>query len=90
MVSAAVAWVAPRGPELTGYQAAQVVRLGARDVGKPGWEDSTGFGVLSMPGALARPAPADDPPSPTTTCARQRARAGQAAPPLFTRAHGRR
>ena len=33
MVAAAVAWVRAARPELTPFQAAQVVRLGARDVG---------------------------------------------------------
>ena len=36
MVSAAVAWVRAARPDLTADQAAQVVRLGARDVGEPG------------------------------------------------------
>jgi hypothetical protein len=40
------------------------VRLGARDVGAPGYENATGFGVLNMPGALSLPAPADDPLEP--------------------------
>jgi hypothetical protein len=64
MVSAAVAWVRAARPDLTPYQAAQVVRLGARDVGKPGYEDATGFGVVSLPGALVRQPPADDPLEP--------------------------
>ena len=29
------------------------MRLGARDVGEPGYENATGFGVLNMPGALS-------------------------------------
>ena len=62
--SAAVAWVRAARPELTPFQAAQVVRLGARDVGEPGYENATGFGVLSLPGALARQPPADDPLEP--------------------------
>ena len=45
---------APRGPDLTPYQAAQVVRLGARDIGKPGYENATGFGV-AQPARRARP-----------------------------------
>jgi hypothetical protein len=64
MVSAAVAWVRAARPELTPFQAAQVVRLGARDVGKKGYENATGFGVLSVPGALGRQAPAEDPLEP--------------------------
>jgi hypothetical protein len=64
MVSAAVAWVRAARPDLTPFQAAQVVRLGARDVGEPGYENATGFGVLSMPGSLSRRPPADDPLEP--------------------------
>jgi hypothetical protein len=64
MVSAAVAWVRAARPELTPFQAAQVVRLGARDVGRRGYESATGFGVLHMPGALSRQPPADDPQEP--------------------------
>jgi hypothetical protein len=41
-----------------------VVRLGARDVGDPGYDRATGFGVLSLPGALAYAAPPDDPQEP--------------------------
>jgi hypothetical protein len=64
MVSAAVAWVRAARPDLSPLQAAQVVRLGARDVGQPGYENATGFGVLSLPGALALPAPPADPLEP--------------------------
>jgi hypothetical protein len=64
MVAAAVAWVRAARPDLTRGQAAQVIRLGARDVGEPGYERATGFGVLSLPGALALPAPPDDPLEP--------------------------
>jgi hypothetical protein len=64
MVSAAVAWVRAARPELTPFQAAQVVRLGARDVGDEGYENATGFGVLHLPGALSRQAPGDDPLEP--------------------------
>jgi hypothetical protein len=64
MVSAAVAWVRAARPDLTAFQAAQVVRLGARDVGDAGYENATGFGVVNLPGALNREAPADDPLEP--------------------------
>ncbi len=64
MVAAAVAWVRAARPELTPFQAAQVVRLGARDVGSAGYENATGFGVLNLPGALSREPPADDPQEP--------------------------
>jgi subtilisin family serine protease len=64
MVAAAIAWVRAARPELTPFQAAQVVRLGARDVGAEGYEAATGFGVLYMPDALRREPPADDPLEP--------------------------
>ena len=61
MVAAAVGWVRAARPGLTAGQAAEVVRLGARDVGAAGRDPVTGFGVLSLGGALSEPAPADDP-----------------------------
>ena len=84
MVAAAVAWVRAARPELTALQAAQVVRLGARDVGEPGYENSTGFGVLSVPGALALAPPPVDPLEPNDDIRDVNGRAFRAlAPPLF-------
>jgi hypothetical protein len=84
MVAAAVAWTRAARPELTPYQAGQVVRLGARDVGEPGYENATGFGVLNLPGALAREAPADDPQEPNDDIRYVDGRAfGSTAPALF-------
>jgi hypothetical protein len=85
MVSAAVAWVRAARPDLTPFQAAQVVRLGARDIGEPGYENSTGFGVLNLPGALLREPPADDPQEPNDDIRYVDGRAfGSATAPLFT------
>ena len=85
MVAAAVAWVRAARPELTPFQAAQVVRLGARDVGEPGYENSTGFGVLDLAGALTREPPANDPLEPNDDIRYVDGRAFRtAAPPLFT------
>lgn len=61
MVAAAVAWVRAARPELTVRQAADAVRLGARDVGVSGRDSATGHGILWIPGALARPEPPEDP-----------------------------
>src|SRR6185295_13408875 len=81
----AVAWIRAARPELTPYQAAQVVRLGARDVGKPGWEASTGFGVLNLPGALTHAAPAADPDEPNDDLEFVNGRVlGPRAKPIFT------
>ena len=64
MVAAAVAWVRQARPDLTADQLAQVVRLSANDVGKKGWEANSGFGVLSVGNALAKPPPPADPLEP--------------------------
>jgi hypothetical protein len=83
MVSAAVAWVRAARPDLTPFQASQVVRLGARDIGKPGYQNSTGFGALSLPGALTRQPPADDPLEPNDDIRYINGRAfSDLAPPL--------
>ena len=68
MVSAAVAWVRAARPDLAADQVAQVVRLGARDVGRPGWEAATGFGVLDVARRAGAPRAASATrSSPTTT-----------------------
>jgi len=84
MVAAAVAWVRAARPELTPGQVAQVIRLGARDVGAPGYEPATGFGVLSLAGALSFAAPADDPLEPNDDIRYVSGRAfKRAAAPIF-------
>lgn len=64
MVAAATTWLRAARPELTVDQAAQVMRLSARDVGDPGWEPSTGFGVLNVGAALQKAPPPKDPSEP--------------------------
>jgi hypothetical protein len=64
MVAAAVAWVRTARADLTADQVNQVVRLSATDVGQPGWEPDTGFGVLSVAAALQLPPPPPDPAEP--------------------------
>ncbi len=56
MVSAAMAWVRAARPELSVDRVIQAVRLSARDIGRPGWDPVTGFGVLDVGAALAVPA----------------------------------
>ena len=76
---------APARPDLTPVQAAQVVRLGARDIGTPGYENSTGFGALSLRRRARAAAAADDPLEPNDDIRYVDGRAfGGAAPPLFT------
>jgi hypothetical protein len=60
LVSAAAAWVATQRP-MNVTQLAELLRASARDVGPPGWDPDTGFGILNLPAALTRPLPSIDP-----------------------------
>jgi hypothetical protein len=64
MVAAAASWIWSARPRLTNDQLFNLLRFSARDVGRAGFERSTGFGVISIPRALARRAPLDDPQEP--------------------------
>jgi hypothetical protein len=67
MVAGAIAWVRAARPDLTPDQAVQAVRLSAADHDDPGWGPNTGFGVLDVGAALARPASQPDPLEPNDT-----------------------
>lgn len=60
-VSAALAWIWTERPELDHTQLTELVRETARDIGPPGPDDQTGFGVIDVAAALAAPAPIPDP-----------------------------
>lgn len=64
IVSGATAWVWTARPELKNTQVFDVMRWSARDVGVPGFDEDTGFGILDIPAALSLPAPAVDPQEP--------------------------
>jgi hypothetical protein len=64
LVSGAAAAVWTYRPTLTNTQLFQIMRRSARDVGKRGWDANTGYGILDLPAALNRSAPADDPQEP--------------------------
>ena len=64
IVSAAAAWVWTLRPTLTVSQLADVLREGARDIGPPGFDNASGWGILNMPASLAAPAPPPDPGEP--------------------------
>ena len=89
MVAAAAAWVMARRPGLTADQVAEVLRRSARDVHRPGWDLSTGWGALDLRAALARPAPRHDLAEPNDDIRWVAGRAGFAAdPPLLRRRAG--
>jgi hypothetical protein len=64
IVSAAAAWVWTMRPTLDAEQIADVLRAGARDIPPRGFDTSSGWGLLSIPGALAAPTPPVDPDEP--------------------------
>jgi subtilase family protein len=59
IVSAASAWIATRRP-MHVTQLTELLRATARNVGTPGWDKDTGYGILDISAALRRPLPAVD------------------------------
>ena len=64
MVAGAAAGIWTLRPRLTNTQLFEIMRRSARDVGKKGWDKDTGYGMLDIPAALTRKAPAADPQEP--------------------------
>jgi hypothetical protein len=69
MVAGAAAWLWTVRPQLDASQVAEILRQSARDVGTPGYDDATGYGILDMTAALAAPTPTRDSPEPNDTLA---------------------
>src|SRR5207244_10978232 len=63
-VAGAAAWIWRARPELTATQVADVLRRSARDLGPPGPDVDTGWGLLDVAAALRTPAPPPDPLEP--------------------------
>ena len=85
MVSGAATWIRAARPELTQDQVQNVLRFGARDIGIPGYEAATGYGIVSLAGALARETPVADPAEPNDDARFVNGRTfGSAAAPIFT------
>jgi subtilisin family serine protease len=60
IVAGAAAWLATVRPKLSNGQLADVLRRSARDVATPGYDPSTGYGLVQMGPALALPTPQPD------------------------------
>jgi len=85
MVSGAVAWVRAARPDLSPDQVAQVVRLSARDLGRKGFDNNTGFGLLDVGAALTKTPPPRDPLEPNDDMVWVDGRSfDKAAPAVFT------
>jgi len=53
MVSGVTSWLLSQRPELTGVQAARMIVQSARDIGAPGVDALTGYGIVDARAALA-------------------------------------
>jgi subtilisin family serine protease len=91
MVSAAASWVATQRPGMDVTQLFDLLRWETRDLDEKGWDPDTGFGVLDLPLALARPLPSVDPQEPNDDV--NQVKAGglfrNATPPLTRPGRGR-
>jgi len=64
IVAGAAAWAWTVRPMLANTQLFELLRRSATDIGAPGFDQDTGFGLLNIPAALAAPAPPIDPQEP--------------------------
>src|SRR6185437_2839015 len=64
MVAAAAAWLWTVRPTLDASQVAEILRRSARDIGTPGYDVASGYGILDLTAALAAPTPLADPGEP--------------------------
>jgi subtilisin family serine protease len=60
IVTGATAWVWTARPQLDNTQVFDLMRWSATDVEGQGFDRDTGYGLLNIPAALARPAPSSD------------------------------
>jgi hypothetical protein len=90
LVAGAAAWVWTRRPELDVTQLFDLMRWSATDIGSKGFDEDTGWGLLSVPAALSDAAPPVDPDEPNEDI--YQIVAGKlfrkAVPPLTSPGHG--
>jgi hypothetical protein len=60
LVAGAAAWVWTTRPDLDNTQLFEVMRRSAVDIGAPGFDSGSGYGLLNIPNALAYRTPARD------------------------------
>lgn len=64
LVAGAAAWVWTARPDLDNTQLFELMRRSATDIGEPGFDSASGYGLLNVPNALAFRTPARDSPEP--------------------------
>jgi hypothetical protein len=60
IVAGVAAWIRAARPQLAGGQVADLMRFSAQDMGRKGWDEDSGYGLVNLPGALKERAPAVD------------------------------
>jgi hypothetical protein len=60
IVSGVASWLVAARPKLDPGQYGDLLRATAKDVGAPGWDARTGFGLVDLAAALTAPTPAAD------------------------------
>jgi hypothetical protein len=64
IVSGVASWLAGARPGLEPGQYSDLLRHSAKDLGAPGWDQDTGFGLVDLAAALQAPTPRADPLEP--------------------------
>lgn len=64
LVAGAAAWVWTRRPDLDNTQLFELMRRSATDIGDPGFDSSSGAGLINIPAALGFKTPSRDPQEP--------------------------
>jgi hypothetical protein len=64
LVAGAAAWVWTERPDLDNTQLFEIMRRSAGDMGEPGFDNASGYGLLNIPNALAYRTPPSDPQEP--------------------------
>jgi hypothetical protein len=72
MVAAAAAWLWTVRPTLDASQVGEILRRSARDIGTPGYDVASGYGILDLSAALLAPTPLSDPGEPNDEVASAR------------------
>jgi hypothetical protein len=80
MVAAAAAWLWTARPTLDASQVAEILRRSARDIGPPGYDTASGYGILDLTAALSAPTPISDPAEPNDDLADARTVTTQVKP----------
>jgi hypothetical protein len=64
IVSGVASWLIGARPKLSPGQYADILRHSAKDLGDPGWDTNTGYGLVDLAAALQAPTPPVDPGEP--------------------------